>query len=232
MKRFFPIWVVLGLLNVAAADLYVETFETDPGWHGVTIGDRAEVESTPPIWSATGGRPDGHIHVFVIDSSVRLYGLQPDPAGVGLYGDMTGLTLTIDYRIEGEITNPTDAMVRFYIGTYTGGYDYYISNDAFSWNPNEDTSWTTHQVPLTIENFVQWPYDIAGNKTFEEIVAAPEDIGIIFVGDFTNLASFGLRSSDGAIVYFDNFGLVPVPGAVVLGLIGLGVAGWKLRRCS
>jgi hypothetical protein len=31
-------------------------------------------------------------------------------------------------------------------------------------------------------------------------------------------------------VYFDNISFVPVPGAVLLGMLGLGVAGVKLRK--
>ena len=30
--------------------------------------------------------------------------------------------------------------------------------------------------------------------------------------------------------YIDNVSLVPVPGAVLLGMLGLGVAGWRLRK--
>lgn len=54
------------------------------------------------------------------------------------------------------------------------------------------------------------------------------------LGDFSNVRLMfeDYRGSGGVAgdAYFDNISLVPAPGAVLLGMIGLGVAGLKLRK--
>jgi len=50
-------------------------------------------------------------------------------------------------------------------------------------------------------------------------------------GGFDSFAyNSGLGNLDGANILVPNSSYVPLPGAVLLGMLGLGIAGWKLRR--
>jgi len=236
MKKLVAILVVLGLVNVAGASLYVETFSTgNAGWYAPTIDNSGASTWPAATYSNSGGNPAGHITGTVDNGNdgTRLYVLQP--ADASAYGNMTGLALTTDYMIEGTVTGPTDAMVRFYIGAGSAGsYNYWVTKDAYSWAPNDDTSWTTHQVALTLANFSEWPNQASHSMTFAQVVAAPGDIGLVFadgIANFGSNAMLGFSSTDGATIHVDNFGtVVPVPAAILLGMLGLGAAGLKLRK--
>ncbi len=230
MKRFFFCSLIIcSAASYAAAGLYVERFSSDnAGWLATTVNNSGTQVASAASWSSTGGNLNGHIYASVDNDSTRLYGLAP--ANTSAYGNLTGLTLTTDYRIEGEITGPTNMTVRFYVGTYTGGYNYFVSNSTVSWNPNADKSWTTHQVDLVAANFVEWPNQASHTKTFAEVIAAPEDIGLVFADGFTSNSTLGFSSINGATIHVDNFGVVPLPASILLGVFAVGLAGRKLRK--
>jgi len=214
MKRIVLLLAMLGVASVASA-AYVETFSSgNAGWLAVTVNDSGGNTYPAATWNSTGGNTGGYITGTVSSAADRLYGLQPATAS----GDMTGLTLTTDYKIDGTVTGPVGAMVRFYVGTYTGGYNYFVTKDAFSWNPNADAAWTTHQVALIAANFQIWPNQNAGTKTFAQVIAAPEDIGLVFADGFTSNTTLGFTGS--GTIGVDNFGTVPEP--LTLSLLGLG----------
>lgn len=234
MRGLATLFVIASLFcaldSGVASAIYVETFDTDAaGWEVGTVNDDAEIKVSQATYQSTNGNPGGHISGALMDSPDRLYGFQPSDTSV--YGDMTGLTMTVDFKLDGIVDEPANPRVRFYVGTVTGGYDYYATNDTYSWNPNGETSWITHQVLLTSANFIQWPVEIAGLKTFDEIIAAPEDIGLVFVdgaGCLGISTQMGFSSDAGATIFVDNFGVVPEPATIcLLGLGGLALLSRK-----
>lgn len=221
---------VLLLSATAPAALYVEQFDSDrAGW----LESRISGGITNPVatWASSGGNLDGHLTASVTTSGPRIYGFQP--TDLTPYGDLTGLTLTTDFMLDGgTVTGPVGHKVRFYVGTYTGGYNYFVTDAAFSWDPNADSTWTTHQVAMLAQNFILWPNQNAGTKTFAQVIANPEDIGLVFANGFTSNSTLGFSGT--GTIHMDNFGTVPTvpePASLIIwGLGGLGMAFGACRR--
>lgn len=230
-KRSFGfLWVAVlmgTLLLATAAEAYIETFDSsNAGWLNVTVNNSGATAYSSSLWSASGGNPSGHITGYVNDGTdgKRLYGIQA-PFGTTLFGNLTGQTLTVDYRIDGSVSGPNEAMVRFYFGHYDGQSRYWVSNDSYSWDPNSASAWTTHTVLLSEANFTFWPNQNTGDYTFAQVLMNYNDIGLVFADGFTNNQTLGFTGD--ATIHIDNFGVVPIPGAVwlfasgLLGLVGL-----------
>jgi hypothetical protein len=231
-KMMVVLLLACGLCNTANATLYVETFSNNnAGWEAVGVNDSGAITTSDAIYNSSGGNLGGYISGSLDSGQPRLYGLQPSQTSI--WGDMTGDMLTTDFKVDGTVTGPVGAMVRFYVGTYTGGYNYFVTNDTYSWNPNNDTSWTTHQVSLLVANFIEWPNQAAHNKTFGQIIAAPEDIGLVFSGNFTGNTTLGFTGSGRLML--DNFGTVnhlisTIPEPATIGLLGLGTLTLRGKR--
>ena len=182
------------------------------------------------LWNSPGGNPGGYISgALSSNSSDLLYGFEP--TDLTPYGNLTGLTLTTDFQISGQVTGPSPANVRFYVGDYANGQNnYFVTTNAYSWDPNADTSWTTHTVALLAANFETWPNQNAGTLSFAQVIAAPQDIGLVFTDDFTANSQLGFTGS-GAIGV-DNFGtVVPEPSSLALLFsAGLGMLAYAWRR--
>jgi len=203
MKRLTIILVVLGIVNVAAADLYVETFDGGSADWNYGYGTGFAIGTT--YWNSTGGNPGAYIS----GDSKNLYAVWTYEADD--YQNIAGLTMTIDTKV----TDAETGMAQFYVGRNN---TYYIDG---SWSIGSDTEWTTHQTVLDSSHFTRWTQGGAGSESLAYVLAAPDDIGIFFGGS--------LASGTGTL-NVDNFGVVPVPAAVLLGMLGLGAAGLKLRK--
>jgi hypothetical protein len=208
----------------ASAD-YIETFSTDnASW----CAERSDQSLPAATYNSTGGNGGGYVSGDLSESSTFLYDLQAlQPTGASLYQPLTGKTLTTDFKIDGEVTTNTP-LVRFYVGS---AGNYWLSNDASSWDPDGDTNWTTHQVALDAANFIQWT-QYNTNLTFAQVIASPDDIGLAFYSDGNQNVN-GVAGT--GTLNVDNFGTVPEPGTLTLlslaGLSGLAMM-WIRRRQS
>ena len=197
---------ILVLASAAGAAPYVETFDGGAASWNYGYGTSFTVGTT--TWNATGGNPGAHIS----GTSQNLYAIWTYVTAP--YGDMTGLSLTIDT----QITDAETGAAQFYVGR---GGTYFIDG---TWNIGGDTVWTTHTVPLTTAEFTPWTGVNNNVYTFAEVLQAPDDIGIFFGG--------GLASGTGA-VEVDNFGTVPEPTTMsLLALIGSLFAVRRRRRTA
>jgi hypothetical protein len=235
---------IIGILAAAASLLvtttalggpYLEQFTNgSAGWQAPTVNNSGGVAlpGAQALLDATGS---GCIGATLTQGPNRLFGFQP--ADARLYQDLPGLRMTVDYMILGAVTGPEAPMVRFYVGTWTGGSNYFVSNDAFSWNPNAGADWVTHQVELLSANFIEWPNQASHSKTFDQVIAAPDDIGLVFSGAFTSNSTLGFSGS--GTILIDNFGAVdnraatPVPEPAALALLACGgvwLLAWRRRK--
>jgi len=71
-------------------------------------------------------------------------------------------------------------------------------------------------------------FDLVEGADFADVIAA---IGLGFTDPLAaGSLRIGIHVQEIGGANSDSFILTPVPGAAILGLLGLGIAGWKLRR--
>jgi len=200
MKKLFVCLMIVALASFSRGE-YTETF--DGGTANWIYGYGTNYVAGTTEWSATGGNPEAHISGL----ASNLYAVWTTDTAV--YGDLTGLTLTMDTKITGTLTNNA----QFYVGR---NGEYYISEP---WSLSTDMDWTTHAKTLDSSNFSLWYY-VPTTNSLDYVLSAPDEIGLFF--------GASLADGDGSLS-IDNLGAIPEPA--VLGLIGLfGVAFIAVRR--
>lgn len=198
MKKSYLLGAVCALslvFSITAHAAYVETFDADAADWNYGYGTSFTIGTT--TWNNTGGNPDGHIS----GAANNLYAIWTYTTVP--YGDVTGLTMTIDSMITGDATGTAQFYVCKSGSCYIDG----------TFDISSDTSWTTHTTVLNSANFSIWD---SATLTLAQVLAAPDDIGIFFGG--------AVATGSGSVMV-DNFGtVVPIPAAVWLfgsGLLGL-----------
>lgn len=216
MKRFLLISVVLALFAASAsADMYVMDRDTaallyDVSWPGTLSYQMKYVGDNP------GGTLD------------KIYGSEL------VYG------ATMEYLVgfAGNITVDT-----------TGGNQFASVNIGLGPDVDLSGEYDGFVLPLSNDDQQVWEYKLYVNTTGPDYLS---DSWTTLTGgtqttlvlpfnalvDFSTLTDIGfiiqfnVASTGGGTNYSDDFhtSVVPVPGAVLLGLLGLGVAGWKLRK--
>ncbi len=203
----FPGIAALVLTAASAQAAYIETFDsTNANWK-YGYGTNFSSPENSATWTPAEGNAGGYISGPAVNGK-GLYAIWTYDTAV--YGDMNGLTMTIDTKVEGH----PSGTAQFYVGR---GGTYFVDGQ---WSIGADTSWTTHTTALNTTEFSYWNWSANSTYSLEQVLAAPDDIGIFFGGS--------LVSGSGNVMV-DNFGtVVPVPAAAWLfgsGLLGLaGVA--------
>ena len=168
-------------------------------------------------WVSSGGNGGGYMSANISSNvDYRLNDFQPATLAIwsgspSAPANLTGMEATVDTKISGVVTGPSTPMVRFYVGNWDNGGNYFDSKDEFAWNPNADTAWITHTLALVASNFTAWPYNNPGTMSFDQVIANVEDIGIAFTGPLGSSIDTGFTSTYGATLGFDNFGLIGGP---------------------
>ena len=226
IERWIASAMLLGafLWLASGAQAYMETFPTDyAGWTTYTINNTGSLPlGDHALFNSPGGNLGGYIYASVPSgtdtSNTRLYSFEVSGAG---FGNLSGQTLTVDYRSTGTINGPSGADVRLYITD--GGTNFFISSSLGS--PGTGGIWKTLSVLMNAGNFTRVG---SGTVDFGAIAASPGEIGLIFGnGNFSSNANLGFSSTDGATISIDNFGtpnvVVPIPAG--FWLLGSGLAG-------
>lgn len=176
--------------------------------------------------------PSGNTLQLVIDnpglavSTVYLNNGWADPDGAG--PDLYGENMQLSVGFAGVITgiNPGDEVI--WIGTagnlYAAGYDSLLIPIA---NDNDDVyryhAWVSYDGMTIVPGaYLDLIHDTQGVVSVA-FGAGPSGAGITHFGFDIDL--LGPSSSD----HFHT-SVVPVPAAVILGILGMGVAGLKLRK--
>jgi len=222
MKRFLLFTLVIGLFAVQVnADLWELDKTTALGFTEELIITGTQTEETLSVY-------DG--------PTTKVYG--PGPAE---YGPMSGLVGFFG-GLTGDVGFPNydgDAKLEIYDSTpgLSGDIDYggitaYFENDNQSiWSvqlfyvDSTDGTRTSAWVELAGLGGSAWLTAPASGLTALDLDNITK-IGLRIWGEHMGGTDLDYQS------YSDDFhvSLVPVPAAVILGMLGLGAAGWKLRK--
>lgn len=132
--------------------------------------------------------------------------------GNGLYVDMDGTTSNAGKMM-------TKTSLNFSPGTYTLSFD--LAGNHVPGFPPSDTV----IVQVDMGNLFNKSYTLITSDPFTTYT----ETFVVLVDTSTKLSFEGV-GGDNVGLLLDNVSVVPVPGAVLLGILGLGAAGIKLRK--
>jgi hypothetical protein len=240
MKRIAIVIAVLGFSTATAvaqipgaalqAELDAITLAPNTGVSSVDVDTEYLLDTHDSLWSITGA--GGSISTIIVEvagfAPNNLFGVY-DPvsgnavqlfAGANDAGDSVALSITADGSVE---VNFSDTGVDF-AGNLFGYYldsSYYANGGVFYSQTALNPDGLDHMFAYQGKDIdtVQLPGKAAGLWTDNEFVIAFEDLLVQPDWDYTDM-----------VVMVESVLPVPVPGAVLLGMLGLGVAGLKFRK--
>lgn len=200
---FFPV-VFFGLLVTSVEGVVTSTFDTDAdGWSfGVDHS-----------WRSTGGNPGGYIHY--IDAYASGWVTAPSKF-LGDWEDMGATNLSYDIIIfsTGSVYRVGNYQVRI---DGPGGNAVWVGPP-----PNPAAGWLTLNVPI---NESDW---IVETGTWNALLTDVTQLRIA-TAFYNNYMPQEINGMDNVSLDID-INPIPVPGAIMLGSIGIGLVGWLRRR--
>lgn len=209
VRRYVFALAVAPLFAAAAqADLFFEGFEGDLS-----------------AWVGKGGLAGAHHGAIVVDpldASNKVLTFAQTNSGGDIFATVAGFTLasgqqyTVSFRYRGD---PSQGGTPGDLGGYAGLSAGFAGSHLWYYGTNT----VSGAAPVLVDDG-QW-------HSYSYMFAAPPGIGNpihLMFEDFW-ASGYGLINKAGD-AYFDDVRLVPVPAAVLLGMLGLGAAGLKLRK--
>ena len=230
MKRFLLFTLVIGLFAVQAdADMYKMDVSTAGKLRDVSWSDASVGGSNILKW--VGDNPG--------NAADTLYA-----NGLASYGDPTPTPMVYQVGFVGDLSdwNPEDGAAWVQIGAahaYGGnpmgaltslglfeGFELPISND------NDDPFQYKLYATFTAASYESPTWTTLVADTAATLTIDFSDLGGPATEAFANLTDIGFKVQITGVGRSDDFhtSVVPVPGAVLLGILGLSAAGIKLRK--
>ena len=191
----------LGLLATSVeGDLVKSTFDTDADGWSL---------SADHSWQSTGGNPGGYIHY--IDTVYYPWIIAPSKF-LGDWATMGAMSLTYEAKIfdTGNINTVGYYQVRIF---GPGGIAYWFGPPL-----NSSPVWVPINVPISESD---WTVTLG---SWDELLVDVTQLEIA-TAYYNNWYPQEITGIDNV-----SLNVIPVPGAVILGSLGLGFAGWKLRK--
>jgi len=220
MKKSTIVCVVASILMAAAqaSAYYTETWDGGSleGWTVNTTKSNVAVVGS-------GGNPNGYLNSWGTD-------LVDDTLDIG--AQTTKIVFTGDFSAKGIIGVSVDTI--FIGGNFDGAWVRFRYQDSgqngwvYPLTTTYPTNWQTFSFSLN-PGWTDAQAQAAGWLSDTDVFGVPSPS---FQTTMSNVYSAEVRISGigNLEVGIDNFSLIPAPGAILLGSLGVGLVGWLRRR--